>query len=101
MRIAALDLGSNSIKITVAEREGSGPLQVIGEKTAITRVGQDLDKNGRVLDEAMQRTLTGLDELVGFARRLGVERKIACVGTAGLRGASNAGEFLRRAKMQC
>jgi exopolyphosphatase/guanosine-5'-triphosphate,3'-diphosphate pyrophosphatase len=97
MIIAALDLGSNTIKISVARVTASGGLEIIGEKSSITRVGQDLDKNGYVLPEAMERTITGVVELADFARDKGA-RRIACVATAGLRGAKNSPEFLRRAK---
>lgn len=95
--IAALDLGSNTIKITVAEVGADGSLDVLGETAEITRVGEKLDENKYLLPEAMERTLAGLGRLVAFARGLGAE-KIGCVGTAGLRGASNAPEFLSRAR---
>src|SRR5690348_4954008 len=100
MKIAALDLGSNTLKLSVAEVGTDGALKILGEKAIITRVGQGLDQNKRVSDEAMERTLKGLKELVMFAFALGAKR-IGCVGTAGLRGADNAGEFLGRAKAEC
>lgn len=95
-RIAALDLGSNSLKITVAEVFDGAP-RVIEERAIITRVGEGLDKTKRVSDAAADRTLIGLRELVGLARSHGAQR-IACVGTAGLRGAVNAPEFLARVR---
>jgi exopolyphosphatase / guanosine-5'-triphosphate,3'-diphosphate pyrophosphatase len=99
MKIAGLDLGSNTIKITVAETVGR-ELRVLGETGKITRIGQGLDQNKALLPEAIERTIAGLSELVEFAKKLGAE-KIGCVGTAGLRGAANAGEFLARAKKEC
>lgn len=98
-RIAALDLGSNSLKITVAELDASGAPRVLAERSEITRVGQGLDTTGRIAPEAADRTMAGLAILVELARSFGVER-IACVGTAGLRGASNAGALLARARAE-
>jgi exopolyphosphatase/guanosine-5'-triphosphate,3'-diphosphate pyrophosphatase len=100
MIVAALDLGSNTIKISVARVSESGDIEIIGERSSITRVGEGLDQNGYVLEEAMSRTLAGLSELVAFAEDKGAT-EIACVGTAGLRGAKNAAEFLERAKAEC
>lgn len=95
-RIAAIDLGSNSIKIAVAEVDPASRSPVIvGQRSLITRVGQGLDQNGFLLEEAMNRTTAGLAELVSFAQSLGAV-EVACVGTAGLRGASNSAEFLER-----
>lgn len=100
MRIAALDLGSNSLKITVASIDPGGALEVIGEDAIITRIGQDLDKTNRLSDEAIARTISGLERLVAFALANGAA-EIACVGTAGLRGASNAKDFLEQARRAC
>jgi exopolyphosphatase/guanosine-5'-triphosphate,3'-diphosphate pyrophosphatase len=99
VRIAALDLGSNTIKITVAEVSKGCELNVLGESAEITRIGEKLDENKFLLPQAIERTMAGLGRLVAFARSLGAE-KIGCVGTAGLRGASNAQEFLARAKAE-
>ncbi|MCK6544893.1 Ppx/GppA family phosphatase [Myxococcota bacterium] len=97
--VAALDLGSNTLKLTVADVARDGSLIVLGERAEITRVGQGLDRTKRVDDEAAARTLKGLGELVAFARALGATQ-IACVGTAGLRGATNAADFLGRVKAE-
>lgn len=99
MIIAGLDLGSNTIKISVAKASGGAELEILGETARITRIGEGLDKNKKLLPEAIERTMSGLGELVAFAKGLGAE-KIGCVGTAGLRGASNAPEFLERAQAE-
>ncbi len=96
--IGALDLGSNTLKITVAEKTG-GELHVVEERSVITRIGEGLDRNGYVTEEAIARTMAGLAELVAAAKKHGADR-IACVATAGLRGASNAGAFVERVKAE-
>lgn len=93
MAFAALDFGSNTLKITVAEPAPGGGLRIVEERTAVTRIGEGLDGTGRLLEPAMARTLEGLAALVEVARAHGVV-DIRCVGTAGLRGAANAPVFL-------
>jgi len=97
VRLAAIDLGSNTLKYTLADVEPAGALEVVEERAQITRIGEGLDKNGYLLDAAMERTFAALAEIVAAAEAGGAER-IACVATAGMRGASNAHLFLSRAK---
>lgn len=99
MKAAAIDLGSNTVKITVAEVSPSGEISALREDAEITRVGEKLDENGFVLPAALERTLAALGRMVAEARGLGAER-IACVATAGLRGASNAHLLLERAQRE-
>lgn len=99
MRLSAIDLGSNTLKYTLADVEPSGALQVVDEYAQITRIGEGLDDNGYLLDEAMDRTFAVLRKVVDTAREKGAER-VACVATAGMRGASNAQDFLQRAKAE-
>ncbi|MCB9650121.1 MAG: Ppx/GppA family phosphatase [Deltaproteobacteria bacterium] len=96
MKLAAIDLGSNTLKYTLAEVTADA-LTVIRERAEITRIGQGLDKNGYLLDGAMERTYQVLAEVVADARTEGAEH-IACVATAGMRGASNAQGFLDRVR---
>ncbi len=96
MKLAAIDLGSNTLKYTLAEMTGAGGIAVLDQRAEITRIGQDLDKNGYLLDAAMNRTFEALRSMVEAARGDGAS-KIACVATAGMRGASNAQDFLKRA----
>ena len=97
MKLAAIDLGSNTVKLAVARADApTRSLDVFFERADVTRLGEGLDRHGALLPEAMARTLAVLKAQVTEARSLGAER-IQCVGTAGLRGAANAHEFLRRA----
>jgi exopolyphosphatase/guanosine-5'-triphosphate,3'-diphosphate pyrophosphatase len=91
--VAALDLGSNTLKLTVATSRVDGALVVLHEDAEITRIGEGLDKNGRLLDAARARTLAALTRMLAEARNKGAT-EVRAVGTAGLRGAANAEEFL-------
>lgn len=97
--VAALDLGSNTVKMTVAELAKGAPLRVLYERAEVTRIGEGLDKNGYLLEAAQARTLAELMRMSEAARAHGATR-VAAVGTAGLRGASNAGAFLARVEAE-
>lgn len=95
---AALDVGSNSVKVTVADFAG-GQAALRYEEAAHTRLGEGMQE--RLLQEApMQRTLDALTVLAGSARRLPI-RDLTAVGTAALREAVNRELFLQRARAQC
>lgn len=95
MIVGAIDLGSNTVKLTIAE-VGPG-LQVLEEAAEITRIGEGLDQNGVLLGPAMDRTYRCLEGFVARCRARGATR-IRCVATAGMRGARNGDAFLARAQ---
>lgn len=93
MRVASIDVGSNSVKLHVAEL-GDGPgWRVLCDRTEITRLGEGLKNTGVITQAAMERTLDVLGRFVNEARGLRVEH-IAAVGTMCLREAGNAAEFI-------
>lgn len=91
--VAALDLGSNTVKMTVAEVTAPAGLRVVYERAEVTRIGEGLDKNGYLLETAQARTLAELERMAADARAHGAT-VVRAVGTAGLRGATNAAAFL-------
>lgn len=95
-RGAAIDVGSNSVKLVLAE-ELAAPLL---DTMAVTGLGEGLGRSGRLAEPAMARTLDALAGLVAAARAQGAEA-FAAVGTAALRSAANAEEFLARARERC
>jgi exopolyphosphatase/guanosine-5'-triphosphate,3'-diphosphate pyrophosphatase len=97
MIVAALDLGSNTLKLTIAEIGPRGEISILRERAEITRVGQGLDAGGLLREDAMERTFGGLEKLLAEAREAGAER-MRCVATAALRSARNAAIFLERAR---
>lgn len=99
-RYAALDVGTNSTKLLVAELGPTGPTPCLDE-TIITRLGEGMQGHSRRLREApMRRTLEAIDDLVKKAHAQNTPQ-IAAVGTAALREAENREEFLHRVKERC
>ena len=92
MICAALDVGSNSVKLLVGRPSG-GPVDVIEDNVVVTRLSEGVDRTGALSADASRRTL---EAIVAFAARceaLGVTRRTA-VGTAVLRDAGNGADFL-------
>lgn len=92
-RIAAIDIGTNSILLTVAEVQ-DGEIRTLCERSHITRLGEGLNATGRLSQEPMKRSLRALQTLLEEARHLQANTLIA-VGTEVLRKAQNAHEFLQ------
>jgi exopolyphosphatase/guanosine-5'-triphosphate,3'-diphosphate pyrophosphatase len=92
-RYAAIDVGTNSVKLHVAERLDDGSWRTVAGRTEITRLGEGIHESGRLGEEPLRRTVDAVAELADEARRGGVE-EIVAVGTAGLRQAANSDEFL-------
>jgi exopolyphosphatase/guanosine-5'-triphosphate,3'-diphosphate pyrophosphatase len=91
-RFAVIDVGTNSVKLFVAERGADGEWTTVVDRSEITRLGEGLAETGRLNDEAAARTLEVITAMADEARRLGAE-SIAAVGTAGLRIAADSDQF--------
>ena len=92
-RYAAIDVGTNSVKLNVGERLDDGEWRTVVDRSEMTRLGEGIHETGRLGEEAVRRTVDAIAELAEEARRAGAE-EIAVVGTAGLRQAANSDEFL-------
>jgi len=92
-RYAAIDVGTNSVKLNVGERLDDGEWRTVVDRSEMTRLGEGIHETGRLGEEAVRRTVDAVAELAEEARRAGAE-EIAVVGTAGLRQAVNSDEFL-------
>jgi len=94
--IAAIDLGSNSFHMIVAQRQ-NGQLQIIDRVKEMVRLGGGLDKKNNITPDAMERALHALER---FGQRLqGIpSNSIRAVGTKTLRTARNAEPFLEQAQ---
>ncbi|WP_019807263.1 Ppx/GppA phosphatase family protein [Saccharomonospora halophila] len=95
-RVAAIDCGTNSIRLLVAElthrHDGSVDLRDLHREMRIVRLGQGVDATGRLAPEALERTREALTAYAVAARRKGVER-LRMVATSATRDASNRDEF--------
>jgi exopolyphosphatase/guanosine-5'-triphosphate,3'-diphosphate pyrophosphatase len=96
MRVAAIDIGTNSVLLLVAEARG-GELVPILERSRITRLGYGVDKSRALSPEAVVRTLGCLDEFGAEMRAAGAER-VAAVGTSAMRDARGGEDFRARAR---
>ena len=93
-RVAAVDQGTNSTRLLVAEPEDGGGFEDLARDMVITRLGQGVDGTGRLAPEALERTLDVIARFVRRARALHVER-IRVGATAAVRDAANADGFER------
>ena len=98
-RLAAIDIGTNSIKVTVADSDAQGKLSVVSEESDITRLGEGVDKSGRLTEDAVRRTLDALTRFAESARSQGATTVLAA-GTSALRDAENGADFLAQAKQR-
>ncbi|HSJ51176.1 MAG TPA: Ppx/GppA phosphatase family protein, partial [Actinomycetota bacterium] len=88
------DQGTNSIRLLVVEPDGSGGFGELARDMVITRLGQDVDRTGRLAPEALERTLAVLATYARRARALHATR-IRVAATAAVRDASNREDFER------
>jgi len=91
-RVAAIDCGTNSIRLLVADVEG-GVLRDLTREMRVVRLGQGVDRTGEFAAEALERTFTALDAYAEQIRDLGVER-VRFVATSAARDARNRDVFL-------
>ena len=99
-RYAVIDVGTNSVKLHIGERTGDGPWRTVADRAVVTRLGEGLDDAGVLQATPMARTIDAICEMADQARRAGAF-DIAAVGTAGLRIAANAAEFVAAARGRC
>jgi exopolyphosphatase / guanosine-5'-triphosphate,3'-diphosphate pyrophosphatase len=91
-RVAALDCGTNSLRLLVADVDGAVLSDVV-RRMEVVRLGEGVDRTGRLSDAALARTFGVLDEYAAIIRSLDVER-IRMVATSASRDASNRDEFV-------
>lgn len=93
-RVAAVDCGTNSIRLLIAEADDAGgAFAEISRKMSIVKLGEGVDKNKAFLPEAISRTLAALDIFAAEISDANVERVRFCA-TSATRDATNRSEFL-------
>jgi exopolyphosphatase/guanosine-5'-triphosphate,3'-diphosphate pyrophosphatase len=94
-RVAAIDCGTNSIRLLVADAttaNGGVALRDVHRETRIVRLGQGVDATGRLAPEALGRTRIALVDYAGVLARTGTER-VRMVATSAMRDAGNREDF--------
>jgi exopolyphosphatase/guanosine-5'-triphosphate,3'-diphosphate pyrophosphatase len=99
MKLAAIDLGSNSFHMVIVEVGGSGDFKVIAREKEMVRLGSSTLSRGQLSAAAMGRGLAALSKYKTLARSHGVD-KILAVATSAIREAKNGEEFLERVGRQ-
>lgn len=93
-RVAAVDCGTNSVRLLVADVDpASGKLADLERRIEITRLGQGVDRTGRLAPDALDRTLSVLDGYATSIRRLGATA-VRVAATSATRDAANRDDFV-------
>ncbi len=92
-RLAAIDVGSNSIRLVIAEADPDGSYRLLDDERELVRLGQGMDSNKRLSAEAMERAAVTLASMRAIADGYGV-CALRAVGTSAVRDAANQREFL-------
>lgn len=95
--IAAIDVGSNSVRLVVAEVLPTGGYRVLDEERENTRLAAALTKSGRLDPKAADTTVTVLRNFLSIATGYGVNQ-IRAIGTSALRDAEDGPEFCDRVR---
>jgi exopolyphosphatase / guanosine-5'-triphosphate,3'-diphosphate pyrophosphatase len=93
MRIASLDIGTNTILMLIADVLPDGSMKVIRDEHTIARLGRGVDTSGRIQPETFERCRAIIHHLLLIAQETNVQHIYAC-GTSALRDALNKAEFI-------
>jgi exopolyphosphatase / guanosine-5'-triphosphate,3'-diphosphate pyrophosphatase len=97
-RVAAIDCGTNSIRLLVADIDADGAvLTDMAREMKIVRLGEGVDRTGRLSEAALDRTIGALREFADLIGRLS-PAAVRMVATSATRDAENATQFVDRVK---
>jgi exopolyphosphatase/guanosine-5'-triphosphate,3'-diphosphate pyrophosphatase len=97
LRVAAIDVGTNSARLLVAEAAGDG-FRSIERRMTITRLGQGVDTRKILAPEALERTFAAIADYAATCGELGVQ-KLRVTGTSAVRDARNREEFFEGVRL--
>ena len=98
-RLAAIDIGSNSVRLLVAEALRGGTYRILDEEREPTRLGLSVSSKGQLDDESMERTITALRTFKQIAAGYQVT-SLRTIATCAVRESRNGPEFCRRVREQ-
>ncbi|MEV6649363.1 Ppx/GppA phosphatase family protein [Streptomyces sp. NPDC051219] len=94
-RVAAIDCGTNSIRLLIADANpATGELTDLDRRMTIVRLGQGVDRTGRLAPEALERTFAACREYAAAIKAQGAQR-VRFVATSASRDAENRDDFVR------
>lgn len=96
-RIAAIDIGSNSVRLVVAQVEASGSYRVLDEERENTRLASEIDETGRLCDDAVEASFVALRNFLSIAQGYDV-KQVRAIATSAVRDAANGPDFCQRAE---
>ena len=99
VRIAAIDIGSNSIRQIIADVSPNGAIRVVDEMKAAPRLGAGIHQTGRMSEVAMDDAISILTRMATLADQLGA-RRTRVVATSAVREAANGAEWLQRVRAE-
>ncbi len=91
-RVAAIDVGTNSSRLLVADVVG-GKVAPVERRSRVTRLGRGVDLSGRLSAEAIEEVCETIGEYVAMIGELGAER-VEAIATSAVRDAENGGAFV-------
>jgi exopolyphosphatase / guanosine-5'-triphosphate,3'-diphosphate pyrophosphatase len=95
-RLAAIDIGTNSIRLAVAEVDADGSYRLLDEDREMTRLGRGLYTSGHLGEGPMELSLQAVGKMKAIADGFGVV-ELRTIATSAVREASNGREFVREA----
>lgn len=98
-RVAAVDCGTNSIRLLIADIGAAGRLRDVHREMRIVRLGQGVDATGRLAPEAIERTRAALADYAALMRAHEVKR-VRMVATSATRDAANRDDFFTMARAE-
>lgn len=98
MKIAAIDLGTNTFHLIIAEKTGA-EMKVIYKTNKPVKLGEDITLENRIIPAAFERGINCLKEFSATLQAYGIS-KVRAVATSGVRSASNGLEFIDAVKQQ-
>jgi exopolyphosphatase/guanosine-5'-triphosphate,3'-diphosphate pyrophosphatase len=93
VRVAAIDCGTNTIKLLIGDLHAGGESDVVVREMRMVRLGQGVDATGRLTDEALERTFAAIDEYAVLIASHDIDRIRFCA-TSASRDAENADVFV-------
>jgi exopolyphosphatase / guanosine-5'-triphosphate,3'-diphosphate pyrophosphatase len=99
LKVAVVDIGTNSTRLLIAEPDGEGALRELERRSEVTRLGEGVDRTGELAEEPQERVFAVLADYAAQIADHDVERTTA-VMTSAVRDASNGAQFAERVRRE-